>query len=194
MRARHSFLAAAAMTTCFAAVGCAAENGADDADPSEVGDDATSESAIVVKKCPDRVKVSVEDVSIFTYTPSSSNGVTLSAGEKRNLADAMSEARAAGSTTVDLPLGSTASGRCFYHRGDTRYTEPSITFYTKGGKNLLQIETGAYRVYATVSAYSKDGIVVRGGRAPVLYSLPTPGPYADDARTVVTIGWSTLAQ
>lgn len=178
------------------AVGCAAEQAPTDdesPDPSTLADDTAVESDIVVKRCPSRLSLSIEDISIFDRTPSTAGGQRLSASERDNLTKRMAEARKLGSFEVDLGLGSTATGRCFYHAGANRYVEPSVTFYTKGGRDLLQIETGKFRVYATVTSYSTDGVQIRAGRTPVLISLPTPGPYAEDARTIVNIGFANLA-
>jgi hypothetical protein len=81
----------------------------------------------VVKRCPSRLALSIDDVSVFDRTPSTSGGFRFSDTEKASLTKLMADARKTRSFEVDLPLGSSATGRCFYHEGTNRQRRAGST-------------------------------------------------------------------
>lgn len=188
-------LFALATISTLALAGCAAEASSPAEADDVIPDDATAESAVVVRRCPERLAFAISDVDIFRRVPTDDGGYhEFDADERKELGEAMAAAREVTSVVADLPLRSTSTGRCVYSKGQDE-PGPYVVFYTQGGRDLLQIDTGTFRLYARVTSYSKDeGITIASGRRKLFFSLPIPGPYAEDARTVVHIGWASIAQ
>ncbi len=147
-----------ATVVAFATVGCATLT--DDAPEDSDLDDAESE--VFTRNCPTSFTVTVSNVQASPLPND------LSDQHRAALLTIQAEFVAAGTITVTGELAERKSGVCWYRDPSAPAPlRPRIKFYSKGGKDILELDadvdrdpyTHRHRIYALPSAYDEDGFM-----------------------------------
>lgn len=165
--------------------GCAADTA--DAEPG------VEESEVRTARCPATLELGFEKPTVAASTPTTTHdGSPLSGPEVGRVADGMTEARGLDAFTVSLSLDRKKSGRCYY--AGAAGADTHATFRTKGGKDILDVHYGKFRMYLFPSEYSAEGLKLEPGAEVTFFvNVAASGPFSDGASFNVAIGKTKLA-
>lgn len=183
---RKNLLVLACVAPLFA---CGASEATDLDDPT------TGAEEVRVAQCPKSVAF---DISSFRAFDSVRNAGGADATQRiRAVRDAL---RNHATIHVKATLASTSTGTCRYRLPTDKANKPSITFQTKSGRNFLNVSldvgvpNAELRVYAYADSYAPSGIELHEGSIALYAGTSDPGPYADNAYSIIRVGSGVLTE